>query len=178
MIRRTVPPRSARPVPLLYSFGGNELDGSNTSIGPFQARRFRLPQTHELPDPGSPVRRQAEPESSGLDRRSMKRWTPLRSDEPGYAGSRWRTLGPQGLEASPPRIGGPPSEMLLWSGRRDSNPRPSPWQGGGIRARGYLQSSGLRMSPSSFHPIHRIRLCCRAVYYERNSGEGVADRRQ
>src|ERR1700721_1672568 len=29
-----------------------------------------------------------------------------------------------------------------------------------------LQSPGLLLHPASFHPVHRIRPCCRPVYYE------------
>jgi hypothetical protein len=49
---------------------------------------------------------------------------------------------------------------------RGSNPRPSPWQGGSIDPRGSLQTPDPLFRPASFHPIHRIRPCCRAVYYE------------
>ena len=52
------------------------------------------------------------------------------------------------------------------SGRRDSNPRPSPWQGGGIRLGGPLPSGEVLFRPSSFHSVLSIRRCSRAVYYE------------
>jgi hypothetical protein len=57
------------------------------------------------------------------------------------------------------------SDLLRWSGRRDSNPRPQPWQGGGFCPRGSNHSPGLLLRPPSFHCVHRIRPCCRAVYY-------------
>ena len=55
--------------------------------------------------------------------------------------------------------------LRFLSGRRDSNPRPQPWQGGDSGPRGSLQSPGLRSCPPSFQPVHRICPCCRAVYY-------------
>ena len=61
-----------------------------------------------------------------------------------------------------------------WSGRRDSNPRPSPWQGGGFRPSGSSQSSDLRLGPASFHPVHQIRPCCRALYYELSEPIGTS----
>jgi hypothetical protein len=43
--------------------------------------------------------------------------------------------------------------IVLSSGRRDSNPRPSPWQGDSFRPGGPVQSPGLRFHPSSFHGV-------------------------
>jgi len=40
----------------------------------------------------------------------------------------------------------------FWSGRRDSNARPSHWQGGGFRLGGLDRSAGVLLRPPSFHP--------------------------
>jgi hypothetical protein len=40
-----------------------------------------------------------------------------------------------------------------------------------VSVHGVAKSPDLRMRPSSFHQIHRIRPCRRAAYYE-NSGPG------
>jgi len=55
---------------------------------------------------------------------------------------------------------------FLWSGRRDSNPRPSPWQGDCFRPSSPVESLGCVSvhqvsSESSSDPA-----CCRPVYYE------------
>ena len=47
-----------------------------------QAHRLRVQELRELPDPGAPLRRQAELASAGLDRRPMTRLTPPESEEP------------------------------------------------------------------------------------------------
>ena len=60
----------------------------------------------------------------------------------------------------------PPKGPLTWSGRRDSNPRPQPWQGADQGLCRNSQSAGLRLRPPSFQEIHRIMPCCRAVYSE------------
>jgi hypothetical protein len=44
--------------------------------------------------------------------------------------------------------------QFLESGRRDSNPRPSPWQGGGVRPRRPAEASELA---SRLRNVHRIR---------------------
>jgi hypothetical protein len=46
-----------------------------------QARWFRVPQLQELPDPGSPLRRQAQLARSRLDRGPVRCGTPLKSEE-------------------------------------------------------------------------------------------------
>ena len=55
---------------------------------------------------------------------------------------------------------------MEWSGRRDSNPRPSPWQCDSFRPRGPIWSLGR----ASVHPVSveftQELPCCRAVYYE------------
>jgi hypothetical protein len=52
---------------------------------------------------------------------------------------------------------------LLWSGRRDSNPRPSPWQGADFRSSGSDRFREVRLRPPSFQCVEPIRCCSRAV---------------
>jgi hypothetical protein len=52
-----------------------------------------------------------------------------------------------------------------WSGRRDSNPRPSPWQGGVFRLCNRPHSPVAPFRPPSFHLVQPARRCSRAVYY-------------
>jgi len=78
------------------------------------------------------------------------------------------------LVAERPVMAFAPSAQILplrrrfhWSGRRDSNPRPQPWQGAdNLGLCRNSQSAGLRLRPPSFQEIHRIIPCCRAVYSE------------
>ena len=46
-------------------------------------------------------------------------------------------------------------DLVRWSGRRDSNPRPSPWQGDLIYLPGFTQFSDVLLRPGI---IHQIRL--------------------
>jgi len=46
-----------------------------------------------------------------------------------------------------------PRQRFRESGRRDSNPRPSPWQGGGARPLSWSQCSHVRCCPPLVHPI-------------------------
>jgi hypothetical protein len=57
---------------------------------------------------------------------------------------------------------------IFESGRRDSNPRPSPWQGGGFRLGGRTHSPVVLFCPPSFQAVYSIRACSRALYYRRN----------
>jgi hypothetical protein len=45
-------------------------------------------------------------------------------------------------------------QVLSWSGRRDSNPRPPPWQGGVFFLRGPLLSPAVLFRPPSFQHVH------------------------
>jgi hypothetical protein len=63
--------------------------------------------------------------------------------------------------------------LALWSGRRDWNQRPSPWQGGGIRPIRSGRSPGLRFRPPSFQWVQPIRRCSRARYYDVGCGDCV-----
>ena len=56
-------------------------------------------------------------------------------------------------------------DLLRWSGRRDSNPPPSPWQGVGFGPSGSCHSPGLLFRPPSFHLVDSVHRCSRAVYY-------------
>ena len=44
-----------------------------------------------------------------------------------------------------------------WSGRRDSNPRPSPWQGYGIRPGRWVESVEQAVVRRFVHPVRRVR---------------------
>ena len=55
-----------------------------------------------------------------------------------------------------------------WSGRRDSNPRPSPWQGDGFRPCSVLRASRRTVPSTSFQPVHWLRRCSRAFFYRRD----------
>jgi hypothetical protein len=57
--------------------------------------------------------------------------------------------------------------LRRWSGRRDSNPRPSPWQGGDFGPSGSAGSPEVRLRAPSFQPVHPVRPCSRALYYRR-----------
>ena len=65
------------------------------------------------------------------------------------------------LEPHPNKMG---SDLAKWSGRRDSDPRPSPWQGDGFRPFGSLWCHEVRFRPPSFHRLHSVRRCSRALY--------------
>ena len=81
----------------------------------------------------------------------------------------WRAVGPRAPAAlrggSMPPFS--PASLSLSgrceSGRRDSNPRPSPWQGGGFGLGDLLPTGEVLFRPPSFQPVHRIRPCSRAV---------------
>ena len=66
------------------------------------------------------------------------------------------------------RIGqaGPRSgpDLRLWSGRRDSNSRPSPWQGPGWRPCGGGESHDLRLRPAR-RPLRPLNPACRMALY-------------
>ncbi len=64
------------------------------------------------------------------------------------------------------------------SGRRDSNPRPSPWQGEGFCLRGPLQSPDVRLRPPGFQYVHPIRPCSRALYYRPEAPREVSFNQQ
>jgi predicted DNA-binding protein (UPF0251 family) len=57
-------------------------------------------------------------------------------------------------------------DLDCWSGRRESNPRPQSWQGGGTRPHSPSNYSVLLFRPPSFHLIRWVPPCCRAVYQE------------
>jgi hypothetical protein len=59
-----------------------------------------------------------------------------------------------------------PSDLVRWSGRRDSNPRPPPWQGGGIRPSRSGGSADVRFRPPSSQRVQPVSPCSRALYYE------------
>jgi hypothetical protein len=67
------------------------------------------------------------------------------------------------------RVTGAPLSPHLrrWSGRRDSNPRPSPWQGGDFGPSGSAGSPEVRLRAPSFQLVHPVRPCSRALYYRR-----------
>src|ERR1700683_1597871 len=68
-----------------------------------------------------------------------------------------------------------PDLGFFWSGRRDSNPRPSPWQYDSFRPRGPTWSLGC----ASVHPVSvefaRELPCCRTVYYKLDPRPGLSD---
>ncbi len=47
---------------------------------------------------------------------------------------------------------------VSWSGRRDSNPRPSPWQNGGVRRSGSARFPEVRFRPPCFQHVDCVRL--------------------
>ncbi len=70
---------------------------------------------------------------------------PLVASLPGPGAPR-STTGAQSLDHA---AHGQRRDEGLWSGRRDSNPRPSPWQGGRDRPSGALRSCELGVCPDS-----------------------------
>ena len=64
-----------------------------------------------------------------------------------------------------PDVGARCLETSHWSGRRDSNPRPSPWQGRGFRPSGSGGSPEVRFRPPGFHYVQSVRCCSRALNY-------------
>jgi hypothetical protein len=64
-------------------------------------------------------------------------------------------------------------KAVLGAEARDSNPRPSPWQGDAIRPWSPAQSLELQLGPWNFHPFAGSCPRSRSVYY----GQGFAARR-
>ena len=62
---------------------------------------------------------------------------------------------------------GPPNGVKrIQSGRRDSNPRPQPWQDADLGLCRNCQSAGPPLRPPTSQEIHRTIPCCSAVYSE------------
>ena len=59
---------------------------------------------------------------------------------------------PRGADLSPSHI---PDLDFLWSGRRDSNPRPSPWQGDALPLSHVRVLPDLTKPPGNSHHHHR-----------------------
>jgi hypothetical protein len=59
----------------------------------------------------------------------------------------------------------PLNRHYVWSGRRDSNPRPSPWQCDGIRPGRSLESVEQAVVRRFVRPVRRVRSCPVAIVY-------------
>ena len=133
-------------------------------------RRPPLPARHLGPGSGAgrwpePVRSEGDPRAHSTGRSSPDRGQ--RTGTFPRSGPRWSRDG----AFSGPRRTGPggrsraPDQGARWSGRRDSNPRPSPWQGVelGLCGTAHLLRCG------SVHPVSTepgsVTACCRPVYY-------------
>jgi SAM-dependent methyltransferase len=102
----------------------------------------------ELPHQVSGLRRQAQPQGARLHRGGLTRLTPQKPEVPDFASLQF-------------------NDRILESGRRDSNPRPSPWQGDALPLRHFrvglhsiapaaTQWRGQRSSPlARFHDVRQ-----------------------
>ena len=142
----------------------------NPVLSPCQAGRYRGRWAGPVPvggrHAGWGLSRVLPGETPGLDR--PRGWSSGRtSDErhwwsPTSASTEWRRC-PVAMatrDCSTRVAGGarPPlmdaRDPIMESGRRDSNPRPSPWQVGAFRLHGRLQSPAVPFRRPSFHPVH------------------------